>query len=72
MATMLREIGIDSYHVSINTERGSVTPDTPANLGFDHVILAIKIPSGISETSLVAVADHPKLGRLFFLTRPPT
>ena len=29
MATMLREIGIDSYHVSINTERGSVTPDTP-------------------------------------------
>jgi Domain of Unknown Function with PDB structure (DUF3857)/Transglutaminase-like superfamily len=66
MATMLREIGIDSYHVSINTERGSVTPDTPANLGFDHVILAIKIPSGISETSLVAVADHPKLGRLLF------
>ena len=30
------------------------------------MILAIKIPSGIFETSLVAVADHPKLGKLLF------
>jgi hypothetical protein len=66
LAAMLREIGIDSYYVVINTERGSVTPDMPANSGFNHVILAIKLPDGISAASLSATMHHPKLGDILF------
>src|SRR5437764_506788 len=43
MHAMLREIGVDSYLVLINTERGSVTRDSPAHNGFNHVVLAIKL-----------------------------
>lgn len=66
MAAMLHEIGIDSYYVVINAERGSVTPDMPANDGFNHVILAIKLPPGLSDESLVATMQHPQLGQLLF------
>jgi hypothetical protein len=63
---MLHEIGVESYHVVINTERGAVTPDTPAHHGFNHAILAIKLPEGMNDPSLIAVLPHPKLGRLLF------
>jgi hypothetical protein len=66
MRTMLREIGVDSYHVVINTERGSVTRETPAHNAFNHVILAIKLPDDVKDPSLVAVIQHPKLGRILF------
>jgi uncharacterized protein DUF3857/transglutaminase superfamily protein len=66
MRTMLREIGVDSYHVVINTERGSVTRESPAHNGFNHVILAIKLPDEVNDPSLIAVMQHPKLGRLLF------
>jgi transglutaminase-like putative cysteine protease len=46
MRSMLHEIGTDSYQVAINTVRGSVTPATPAHQGFDHAIVAIKLPQG--------------------------
>jgi len=64
--SMLQEIGIDSYHVVIYTERGAVTPQTPANHGFNHAILAIKLPDGLNDSSLVATLQDPKLGRLLF------
>ena len=64
--SMLREIGIDSYHVVIYTERGAVTPQTPAHHGFNHAILAIKLPNGLADPSLVAIFEHPKLGKLLF------
>lgn len=64
--SMLREIGVDSYHVVINAQRGSVTRDMPAHNGFNHVITAIRLPDGLSDPSLVAVMHHPKLGRLLF------
>jgi hypothetical protein len=39
----------------------------PAHMGgFDHAILAIKLPDGVADPSLVAVMQHPKLGRLLF------
>jgi hypothetical protein len=63
---MLHEIGVESYHVVINHERGSVTRDMPAHDGFDHVITAIKLPDGLSDPSLIATIQHPKLGRLLF------
>src|SRR6202050_2782023 len=64
--SMLREIGIESYHVVIYTERGAVTPQTPAHHGFNHAILAIKLPDGLADPSLIATIDHPKLGKLRF------
>jgi hypothetical protein len=66
LRSMLREIGIDTYHVAIYTERGAITLQTPAHHGFNHAILAIKLPEGLTDPSLVATIDHPKLGRILF------
>jgi hypothetical protein len=67
MSSMLREVGIDSYYVVINSERGAVTSKTPANVGgFNHAIVAIKLPDGASDPSLIATMQHPKLGKLLF------
>jgi hypothetical protein len=67
LSSMLHEIGVDSYYVVINTRRGSVTAETPAYVGaFNHAILAIKLPADLSDSSLVATVQHPKLGRLLF------
>ena len=67
MKSMLNEIGIDSYQAAINTRRGSITPETPAHVGgFNHEIIAIKLPEGLSDPSLVATLRHPKLGTLLF------
>jgi hypothetical protein len=66
MSAMLHEIDVESYYVVINAERGWITPDMPANDGFNHVILAIKLPSGLSESSLVATMRNPQLGNLLF------
>jgi len=64
--SMLREIGVESFHVVINTERGAVTMETPAHHGFNHAIVAVKLPEGIKDSSLVATMQDPKLGRLMF------
>jgi hypothetical protein len=67
MASMLHEIGVESYFVVINSERGSVTPDMPAHLGgFDHMILAVKLPDGLTNPQLIAILQHPRLGKLLF------
>jgi hypothetical protein len=66
MRTMLREIGVDSYHVVINSQRGSVTRETPVHNGFNHAILAIKLADDVKDPSLIAVMQHPKLGRILF------
>jgi len=67
MSAMLQEIGVDSYYVLINTERGGVTESTPAQVGaFDHAILAVKLPDGMSNASFVSAFQHPKLGKLLF------
>lgn len=64
---MLREIGVESYYVDINAERGSVTPQTPPSEdAFNHVIVAIKLPQGLNDPSLVATWKHPTLGTLLF------
>lgn len=66
MRSMLSEISVESYHVVINHERGSVTREMPAHNGFDHVITAIKLPDGVNDPSLIATINDPKLGRLLF------
>lgn len=64
LSTMLNEIGVESYYLDINTERGTITPATPATRWFDHVVLAIPLPDGLNDPSLHMIISHPKLGRL--------
>jgi transglutaminase-like putative cysteine protease len=65
LSTMLKQIGIDSYYVSVDTERGIVNPKFPS-IRFNHVILAIHLPDKISDTAIYATLNDPKLGRLLF------
>jgi hypothetical protein len=65
MSSMLHEIGVESFFISINTVRGGAAPDRPPMIGwFNHEILAVRLPADVKDKSLVAVIEHPKLGRL--------
>jgi hypothetical protein len=64
LSTMLKEIGVDSHYLIVNTTRGSVTDSTPVGLWFNHVILAIQLPQDTKDASLPATLTHGKLGRL--------
>ncbi|HEY3619730.1 MAG TPA: DUF3857 domain-containing protein [Candidatus Sulfotelmatobacter sp.] len=67
LSSMLSQVGVESFYVVINSERGSVTPQVPANVGaFNHVILAIKLPPHVTDPSLVATIQHPRLGALLY------
>ena len=65
MSTMLKQIGIDSYYVMIDTDRGIVNPEFPSLRG-NHMIMAIRLPDGVSSDKLYGTIDDPKLGRLLF------
>ena len=64
LSTMLKEVGVASQYVIINTMRGAVTDSTPVGLRFNHVILAIQLPQEANDASLLATLTHAKLGRL--------
>ncbi|ABF39544.1 hypothetical protein Acid345_0539 [Candidatus Koribacter versatilis Ellin345] len=64
LVTMLQEAGIESYLALVDSERGVVNPAVPTPWTFDHMIVAIKIPSNTDATSLFARVDDPKLGPL--------
>ena len=64
LRTMLGVIGVEAFPVLVNTERGSVLPDFPAAMSFDHQITAVRLPQDVPESDLFSVIDHPKLGRL--------
>lgn len=66
MSAMLHEIGVDSYYVIINHERDAVTAEMPAHNGFDHAVLAVRLPDNVQSPSLVSTLQHPSLGRLLF------
>ena len=67
LSSMLKEAGIDSYYVVINAERGVVTSATPPHIsGFNHVIIAVQLPPGLTDPSLMAIVQYPKLGRILF------
>lgn len=63
LSTMLREIGVESYYLVVNTDRGTVDRDFATAAIFDHVVLAIRIPDNVNDPSL-HVFQHPRLGRL--------
>ena len=66
LSSMLKEIGVDSHYVIVNTRRGSVTETTPPNLGFNHAIVAIQLPEGTGASALPALTTHSKLGKLLY------
>jgi hypothetical protein len=67
LSSMLSQIGVESFYVVINDERGSVTPQTPASIGeFNHVVLAIKLPPNLSDPSLISTMQHPRMGKLLY------
>ena len=67
LGSMLREIGVTSYLVVINTGRGAITPAMPPHKGgFNHAIIAIQLPGTATDPSLAAIVLHPKLGRILF------
>jgi hypothetical protein len=62
--TMLREAGIDSYYLLINDDRDYFAPDFPSPLGFNHVILAIRLTRDGFAPGMFAIIPHEKLGPL--------
>jgi transglutaminase-like putative cysteine protease len=64
MSAMLKEVGVDSYYVVVNTNRGTVNAKTPAVNWFNHVILAVKLPDETTDPSLTAILQHQTVGRL--------
>ena len=65
LSSMLHEIGVESYYVLIDTDRGTTRPDYPT-MRFDHAILAIRLADGIDAGALFASVNDPKLGKLLF------
>lgn len=65
LGVMLREIGVDSVPVLVNSRRTRVRADTPPSLQFDHVILAIRLPRDLQDRSLLAIAEDGE-GRLLY------
>jgi hypothetical protein len=66
LATMLREVGINSYYVLAQTRRGVIVPSFPSAMSFNHVIIAIPLSEKdlAAGDNLYSVVQHPKLGRL--------
>jgi hypothetical protein len=65
MSSMLHEIGVESFFVTINTVRGGAAPDRPPMIDwFNHQILAVRLPVDVKDPALAAVVEHPKFGRL--------
>jgi hypothetical protein len=65
MSAMLKEVGVESYYLSINTNRGAVNAQTPPQMYlFNHEILGIRLPKELNDPSVVAIYPHPTLGRI--------
>ena len=62
---MLKEIGVESYYLSINTTRGGVTANTPPQMyWFNHEIIGIRLPEELNDPTLLAIYRHPTLGKI--------
>ena len=65
LSAMLAQIGVKSYYIVVNDERGNVVKSTPAYAGaFNHMILAISLPEASYAKPMPAMFEHPKLGHL--------
>ncbi|HKW65572.1 MAG TPA: DUF3857 and transglutaminase domain-containing protein [Candidatus Acidoferrum sp.] len=66
LRAMLKAAGIESFYAVAQIDRGIVQPDFSSMLSFNHVILAIQLPGGMPESSLYAIVNDPKYGKLLF------
>jgi Domain of Unknown Function with PDB structure (DUF3857)/Transglutaminase-like superfamily len=66
LSALLREVGIDSYYVLINSDRDVLTPEFPSMLSFNHVILAINLSQAIATPGWFATIQDSRLGPLLF------
>lgn len=64
LSSMLSQIGVKSYYLLVNTQRGIVDEKSPPMAFFDHMIIAISLPEASYSKSMPAIYQHPKLGRL--------
>lgn len=64
LGAMLAQIGVKSFYMPVHHERGIYTRNSPPDLGFNHVIIAIQLPEGSFSKPLPALYEHPKLGHL--------
>jgi hypothetical protein len=58
LSSLLQTVGIHSDYVIIDTERGEVRPELPSTY-FNHAILAIDIPEGVSTTAYHSIVTLP-------------
>ncbi len=66
LSAMLHEVGIDSYLVLAQVNRGIVTPEFASAMTFDHAILAVPVPASESVQDLSSVVETKKIGKLLF------
>ena len=65
MAALLDSVGIKSYYVVAQTERGVIAPNAPSMHSFNHVILAVQVPKEVTlPPGFAAVVDNEKTGKL--------
>lgn len=64
LSSMLAQIGVRSYYVLVNTERGIVNEKSPPMAYFNHMIIAISLPEASYSKDMPGLYQHPKLGRL--------
>lgn len=67
LASMLRQIGVDSHFVLVHTDPGVVARAFPSMYSFNHAVIAIALPEemgGEEGQSFKSVIEHPELGRL--------
>ena len=68
LSSMLQEAGVRSEYVIVQTDRGIVHPELPA-LVFDHMIVAIELPSDAPLAKYVSVVKA-KSGKKYLLFDP--
>jgi citrate lyase gamma subunit len=61
---MLAAAGIESYYILVNTDRGIIDPAFATGALFNHAIIAIRLPKGMTSPDFFATYDHPTLGKL--------
>lgn len=64
LSAMLKEIGVESLYIITSTNRGVIDKRFASMEGFNHAVIAIRLPADVKSESLHAVMTHPQLGRI--------